>query len=103
MKLKTSKLRKLEKNRFSILTDNLDQCFICQKSPVDIHEIYGGAKRRTSMKNGFCIPLCRQHHYFATNFKWLSDIYKIKCQRKFEETHSRKEFIEIIGRNYLED
>ena len=23
------------------------------------------------------------------------------CQRKFEETHSREEFMAIIGRNYL--
>ena len=28
---------------------------------------------------------------------------KQDCQRKFEETHSREEFLEIIGRNYLGD
>lgn len=28
---------------------------------------------------------------------------KQDCQRKFEETHSREEFMAIIGRNYLPD
>ena len=28
---------------------------------------------------------------------------KQECQRKFEETHSREEFMEIIGRNYLDE
>lgn len=28
---------------------------------------------------------------------------KRECQEKFEETHSREEFMKIIGKNYLED
>lgn len=28
---------------------------------------------------------------------------KQDCQRRFEETHSREEFMAIIGRNYLLD
>lgn len=27
---------------------------------------------------------------------------KQDCQRKYEETHSREEFIELIGKNYLD-
>ena len=30
-------------------------------------------------------------------------LLKRECQRKFEETHSREEFMKIIGRNYLDD
>lgn len=26
---------------------------------------------------------------------------KKECQRKFEETHTRQEFMDIFGRNYL--
>ena len=29
-------------------------------------------------------------------------LLKRECQRKFEETHSREEFMKIIGRNYLD-
>ena len=103
VKQKTTKLQKIEKKRFSILTNNLKQCYICKSSPVDIHEIYGGANRKTSMKNGFCIPFCRHHHDLITNNSVLSNIYKVICQRKFEETHSREEFIKIIGKNYINE
>ena len=26
---------------------------------------------------------------------------KVECQRKFEETHTREEFMKLIGKNYL--
>lgn len=100
MKKKTAKLRKLEKNRYSILTKDLEHCWLCGKSPVDIHEIYGGANRKISMANGFCIPLCRQHHEVATNESVMSMFLKELCQQAFEETHSREEFMSLIGKNY---
>ena len=65
MKYKTNKLKKLENNRFSILTENLEKCYICGKEVVDVHEVYSGTNRQMSMKNGFCIPLCRTHHRIA--------------------------------------
>lgn len=101
MKQKTAKLRKLEKNRYSILTKDLEHCWLCGKSPVDIHEIYGGANRKISMKNGFCMPLCRQHHEIITNENTLSIYIKEICQQEFEKTHSRVEFMNLIGKNYL--
>lgn len=101
MKVKSNKLRKLEKNRYSILTHNLDFCFICKNPSTDIHEIYGGSNRRNSMKNGFCIPLCRTCHQTLTNEPKKALIYKFLCQEQFEKNHTRKEFIDIIGKNYL--
>ena len=35
------------------------------------------------------------------NGKNLNLFLKQECQRKFEETHSREEFMALIGRNYL--
>jgi DNA-directed RNA polymerase len=36
------------------------------------------------------------------HFNHELDLYwKRKCQAKFEETHSREEFIRLVGRNYL--
>ncbi|MBO7527833.1 MAG: hypothetical protein J6T74_08110 [Clostridia bacterium] len=102
MKTKTSKLAKLERNRKSILTDDLKHCFICKQSPVDIHEIYSGSNRKASMENNFCIPLCREHHQFATINSLFNMQLKRLCQTKFEETHSRVEFMQIIKKNYLE-
>lgn len=31
LKQKSSKLAKLERNRFSIITDKLDECYICKR------------------------------------------------------------------------
>lgn len=107
MKYKTSKLRKLEANRYSIMTNNLDKCYLCFgvdncDCNIDIHEIYGGANRQISMQNGFCIPLCRYHHSLITRDNASSLILKKQCQKKFEETHTREEFMCLVGKNYLE-
>lgn len=40
IKKKTSKLQKLEKNRFSILTNNLEKCYICGKNKDDLNEVF---------------------------------------------------------------
>lgn len=101
MKVKSNKLRKLEKNRYSILTDNLESCYICKRPSTDIHEIYGGSNRQNSMKNGFCIPLCRMCHQILTDEPKTALKYKILCQEHFETNHTRKEFMDIIGKNYL--
>lgn len=101
MRGKTYKLQKLEKNRYSIFDWDVEMCFICGGKATDMHEIYCGAKRQVSMKNGFCVPLCRGCHNYITNNEQLSKVLKRQCQRKFEETHTRDEFIKLIGRNYL--
>lgn len=106
MKYKTSKLRKLEANRYSILTDDLNHCYLCfgnehYNEPLDMHEIYGGANRKISMENGFCIPLCRQHHALITRDNASSLILKQQCQREYEKTHSREDFMRLIGKNFL--
>lgn len=101
MRYKTYKLQKLERNRYSIFTDDLKHCYLCGKSPADIHEIFGGANRKVSMQNGFCVPLCREHHCIITNDNDLSLIMKKICQEKYEKTHNREEFIALIGKNYL--
>lgn len=102
MKQKTTKLKKLESERFSIMTDDLTKCYICGSTPVEIHEIYAGANRKQSMKHGFCIPLCSKHHVFVQlNRYQLARTIKKMCQIKFEEQNSHKEFMDIIGKSYL--
>ena len=59
---KSSKLRKLENNRYSIFTDDLDHCIICRCATDDLNEVFMGRNRINSMKYGMVIPLCRFHH-----------------------------------------
>ena len=101
MKRKTTRLQKLEKKRFSILTLELSYCFLCGASPADLHEIYGAGNRQTSMKNGFVIPLCRRHHQLVHENAELSNMLKKICQQRYEEDHTRDEFIKLIHKNYL--
>ena len=102
MKNKTSKLAKLERNRKSILTDNLERCFICGGTATDMHEIYSGANRKASMIHDFCCPLCRKCHQNITINYGLNLRLKRLCQEKFEQNHTRQEFLDIIKKNYLE-
>lgn len=101
MRNKSSKLKKLESERYSILTNDLTRCYICKRPKEDMHEIYGAGNRRISMANGFCVPLCRNCHFRITNNYQDSLILKRECQQKFEESYGREQFMYLIGRNYL--
>ena len=99
---KTSKQIKLEKSRYSILTDDLEHCYICrfQGKKVlrdDLHEVYGAANRKRSILNGLVVPLCRKHHQ---NEEILSEL-KVATQRMYEVNHTRDEFIKLIGKSYI--
>ena len=101
MKIKTNKLKKLEKNRKSILTDNLEFCYICGNVAVDVHEIYSGCNRRMSMIHDCCVPLCRSCHATITYDARISNQLKQECQKRFEEEYSREEFMKAFGRSWL--
>lgn len=94
----------------SILQPNEKRCWYCGSHYwLQVHHCYYGPKNRTnSDKNGFWVWLCEAHHTGPCGVHnkggdFLDKRLKIECQKKFEETHSRKEFMKIIGRNYLED
>jgi len=100
MKKKSSKLAKLERNRFSILTNNLDYCIICGKTKQDLNEIYPGRNRQNSMKYGLVIPICRSCHTKYTNDRNMQLYWMKLGQEKFEEMYE-EDFISIFKRNYL--
>ena len=95
----SEKQKQLEKNRFSIFTNNFEKCFYCGKSneKIDLHEIYGGSNRIRSIKNGFVVPLCRKCH---SNEKIIMQL-RIDMQKEYEKTHSRENFIKITGKSYI--
>lgn len=102
MKKKSSKLAKLEKNRFSIITKKLDICYICKKNKKeDWHEIYEGKNRQVSMKYGEVIPICRKCHEIATNDKTLQEKLHKVGQKAFEKHYKSENFLQVFGKNYL--
>lgn len=69
------------------------------------HHIYGGGNRTNSEHFGFWVYLTADYHNMSNkgvHFDMQFDAeLKEACQKEFEKTHTRKEFMAIIGRNYL--
>lgn len=88
------------------ILQNENKCFLTgRKGALHKHHIYGGSNRRISDQNGFWVWLTPEMHNLSNegvHFDRKKDL-KLKriCQEKFEETHSREEFMALIGRNYL--
>lgn len=85
----------------------LRKCYLCGRTDwIECHHLFGGARRKISEENGFVVDLCHWHHNEppsgAHHNRELSDQLKRMAQSKYEETHTRAEFMELIGRNYLD-
>lgn len=103
MKNKTDKLAKLEKNRYSILTNNLNCCIICGKPKEHLHEVFFGRNRQNSMKYNCVIPLCNNCHTEMHKNKEWQDYWHKKGQKRFMEYYHKsiEQFDDIFKRNYL--
>lgn len=92
----------------SIIQKHKNHCFICQKQAdiLEEHHIFYGVNRKLSEKYGLKVPLCYEHHrgtngVHGKNGKELNIKLKKIAQRRFEETHTREDFIQNFGKNYL--
>lgn len=105
LKVRTYNQSKKEKERYSIIYKDLTKCCVSGCTTpyyqVEKNEVYEGAKRTASIKNGFVCPFCKNHHdLFHTNRNFAL-YYKRLFQIEYERTHTRDEFISIIHYNYL--
>lgn len=94
IKQKSYKLAKLERNRSSIITDNLDECFFCNNKREDLHEAFRGRNRQKSIIWKLIFPLCRKHHYKATIDKEFSSILEQIARNIFVKKYGKEKFIE---------
>lgn len=102
MHKKSKKLTKLEKNRKSVFTDDLEHCYLCGKKKNDLHEVYGGRNRINSIKFNFVLPLCRECHSSNQNNSIFNDYWHKQGQLYWEKNiGSREEFIKVFRKNYL--
>ena len=87
-----------------------DCCYFCGTSQnLHTHHVFFGLKNKSiSDKYGFIVRLCLYHHNGGGNGKCVHQCREMDlelkrlCQEKFEETHTRDEFMALIGRNYLD-
>lgn len=105
IKKRTYKQAKKEKNRFSIIYQDLSKCCVegCLTPYFNVskNEVYEGSKRSASIKHGFVCSFCEEHHRLFHNDREFALYYKKMFQVEFEKTHSREEFLSIIHCNYL--
>lgn len=112
--------KRYKRHKQSILQSKDGTCYICaeihgdyRRKPVHEHHVfYGSANRAVSEAEGLKVYLCLSHHMYnydgnpeaihGNPTKGSLDMWlKQTAQRKFEETHSREEFVRLIGKNYL--
>lgn len=90
------------------IISNKKECYIC-KTTLNLHKhhIYPSAFRNKSEENGCWVYLCMDHHvgfngvHTPRGRSAYNALQKL-AQMKFEETHSREEFMKIFRRNYLD-
>lgn len=95
----------------SILTGKEKRCYLTGRTEgLDKHHIFHGTgMRKISDKHGFWVYIWHPMHIagmgglHAHPNKGFDLMLKQECQRRFEEEHSREEFMAIIGRNYLDE
>ena len=103
LKKSTYKRSKKEKERFSVIYQDLTKCAECNSKigHIDKNEVYEGSNRSISIEYGFVVPLCHTCHKRFHNDREFALKYKKMFQRAYEQEHSHDEFMELIHRNYL--
>ena len=95
---------KKEKRR-SVLTDDLEHCYLTGSPVVHIHHVFGGPNRGLSEEDGFIVPLRPDLHNLSgagVHFDRKLDLYfKRLCQEAYEKTGSREDFINRYGKSWL--
>lgn len=95
---------------WSILTGKDKQCFATERTyGLQKHHIFhGSGKREISDRNGFWVYLVPEKHLaglgglHANPERGLDRVLKCICQREYEKTHTREDFIRLIGKNYIQ-
>lgn len=89
----------------SILTDNMEVCYLCKSPYIEVHHVmYGTANRKISDKYGLVLPLCHAHHTGINGVHFNHEMnIKLReyAQQRFEEVYPNLDFRSIFGKSYL--
>lgn len=111
---KTGIKKKRKKHGKSILQPKeAKYCYLCAllygdyrtKRVQEHHVVFGSANRAVSEELGLKVNLCGSHHgngkQAVHNNRAMARLLQQEAQKKFEETHTREEWMRRIGRDYL--
>lgn len=87
---------------------NKKRCLVCGTIfNLHRHHVFGAGNRKYAEQDGLWVYLCGHHHNLSkdgVHFNKELDIgLKQLGQTTYEKTHTRQEFMERYGRNYLGD
>ena len=81
------------------------RCWFCGSSEgLEIHHAFSGCYRNKSTEDGLFVYVCRGCHdklHFSSEGRAMSDKLRAFAQGKYEESHSREEFMKKYGRNWI--
>ena len=91
---------------YSIITDTMDRCYFCERTPVEIHHIIfrSECSKEITEKYGMVIPLCHEHHLGnnSPHRNRNADLYlKGLATRLFKEKYPELDFRETFGKEYV--
>ena len=90
--------------KYSLFTEDLSRCYVCGRPYPQIHHIMNGSNKAKSEEYGLILPLCLNHHTGAEGVHTKPEkmlACKQMAQKKFEEEHTREEWIAEFGKSYL--
>ena len=109
---KRPRKKRRQRHTKSIFIQAPGTCYLCEmegdysQKYTELHHIFDGPNRKISEANGLTVRLCLKHHREGKeavhNNAEKMRLLQRTAQTKFEESHSRQEFMRLIGRNYLE-
>lgn len=77
-------------------------CFLCGATATEIHHMIHGPDRKKADEDGLVVPLCREcHNKVHFGGGGLDRELKRTAQLWYEKEHTREEWMERYGRNYL--
>lgn len=90
-----------DRNRFSNITDDLDNCYLCKlNKATELHEVFNGAYRQKSKDYGCVVPLCRKCHE-KIHCNQSEDVkLKREVQLQFIEAFSGDKYREVFKKSY---
>lgn len=91
--------------RKSIITDDMEHCYLCGRPKECIHHILFGPLRKVADKLRLVVPLCNNCHTLSRNSvhqnrKIDLDLKRI-AQSCYEDKHDRFDWMVKVGRSYL--
>lgn len=93
--------------KHSVICDDRE-CYFCRKTyNLHKHHVLNGPDRKHAEEDGLWVWLCIHHHTTGPSAVHVNHNIdfglKKTAQRKYEETHTREEWMRRYRRNYLDE